>query len=56
MEPKGPATVSNDGPGDQSEALNQNRAHREHTGIPRCPADDSRYRFCGGHTGIGRWP
>jgi hypothetical protein len=26
MEPKGPATVSNDGPGDQSEALNQNRA------------------------------
>ena len=55
MEPKGPATVSNDGPGDQSEALNQNRAHREHTlesraVLPTILGTDS------GHTGIRRWP
>ena len=40
MEPNGLAAGSSDSTGDQSEALNQNRAHREHSGVPRCPADD----------------
>ena len=40
MEPNGLTAGSSASTGDQSEALNQNRAHREHSGIPRCPADD----------------
>jgi hypothetical protein len=45
MEPKGLAAGSSDSTRDQRDALNQNRAHREHTGIrdvlPTIPGTDS---------------